>query len=57
MVIIILRVKPNEKIRDFTGRLRTDNVTKKGKAKHIRSIHRKEDKTDQKKISLQRKQI
>ena len=57
MVIIILRVKPNEKIHDFTGRLKADNVTKKGTAKHIKSIHRKEDKTDQKKISLQRKQV
>ena len=48
MVINILRVKPNEKIHDFASRLKTDNVTKKGTAKHIRSIHQKEDKTDQK---------
>ena len=48
MVINILRVKPNEKIHDFASRLKTDNVTKKGTAKHIRSIHRKEDKTDKK---------
>ena len=57
MVIIIWRVKPNEKIHDFASRLKTDNLTKKGTVKHIRSIHRKEDKTDQKKISLQRKQV
>ena len=37
-----------EKVHNFVGRLKTDNVTKKDTAKHIRSIHRNENKDDQK---------
>ena len=37
-----------EKVHNFAGRLKTDNVTKKDTAKHIRSIHRNENKDDQK---------
>ena len=37
-----------EKVHNFASRLKTDNVTKKSTAKHIRSIHRKEYKTDKK---------
>ena len=42
----------SEVVHKFAGRLKTDNVTKKSTAKNIKSIHRKEDKTDQKNKDL-----
>ena len=42
----------SEVVHKFAGRLKTDNVTKKSTAKNIKSIHGKEDKTDQKNKDL-----